>query len=221
MHLPEALAKAIEIPTSCRENISLVLTSSISVIDELLETVGVGHVPGIEAIPQRVVDDSDEEEEEEEEVVVITPEGTSRVIANEFFGVSQVSRASIAISESGSTPPSDVSSRQLFLEPEPDNIPNIPIQGIFGNVDAYTQLLGHVIRIARQTNLPQADFPAAPGNGQHLPGYDHQAAFGVRALNQMRHDSKIGAAGELFVSIPPKNQYNSFDMKLCRCMKYF
>jgi hypothetical protein len=204
MHLPEALAKAIEIPTSCREHISLVLTSSISVIDDLLETVGVGHVPGIEAIPRRVVDDSDEEEEEEEEVVVITPEGTSRVIADEFFGVSQVSRASIAISEGGSTPPSNVSSPQLFLEPEPDNIPNISIQGIFGNVDAYTQLLGHVIRIARQTSLPQSDFPAAPGNGQHLPGYDHQAAFGVRALNQMRHDSKIGAAGELFVSIPPK-----------------
>jgi len=87
MHLPEALAKAIEIPTSCREHISLVLTSSISVIDDLLETVGVGHVPGIEAIPRRVVGGSDEEEEEEE-VVVVTPEGTSRVIAGEFFGVS-------------------------------------------------------------------------------------------------------------------------------------
>ena len=116
----------------------------------------------------------------------------------------QVSRASIAISEGGSTLLSNVSSPQLSLEPEPDNIPNIPIQGIFSNVDAYTQLLGHVIRIARHTSLPQSDFPAAPGNGQYLPAYDHQAAFGVRALHQMRHDSKIGAAGELFVSIPPK-----------------
>ncbi|RFU34079.1 hypothetical protein B7463_g2224, partial [Scytalidium lignicola] len=197
MHLPEALAKAIEIPKSCREHVSLVLNSSIPVIDDLLETVGVGHVPGIEAIPRRVVDSSDEEEEEE--AVVISPERTSRVIANGLFGVSPVNRASIEISEGGSAPPLNVSSPQLLLEPEPDYIPNIPIQGIFGNVDAYTQLLSHVIRIARQTNLPRSDFPAAPGNGRYLPGYDHQAAFGVRELNQMRHDSKIGAAGELFV----------------------
>lgn len=61
-------------PTSCREHIGLVLTSRISVIDDLLETVGVGHVLGIEAIPRRVVDDSDKEEEV---VVVITPDGTS------------------------------------------------------------------------------------------------------------------------------------------------
>jgi len=203
IHLPEALAKALEIPASSREHISLVLNSSISFINDFLETVGIGQVPGIEVFPRRLVDDSDGEEEEEEGVVA-TREGTSRVVANEFFGTSQVSRISVAISEGGSTPPSNISSPQLFFEPEPDNIPNIPIQGIIGNVDAYTQLLSHVIRLARQTSLPQSTFPAAPGNGQYLLGYDHQAAFGVRVLDQMRHDSKIGAAGELFVSIPPK-----------------
>jgi hypothetical protein len=202
IHLPEALATAIEIPTSCREHISFVLNNSISIINDLLETVGIGHVPGIEAFPRRLVYHSDREEEEEE--VVAIREGTSRVVAGEFFGASQVSRIGVAIPEGGSTPPSNISSPQQFLEPEPANIPNVPIQGIFGNVDAYTQLLSHVIRLARQTSLPQSTFPAAPGNGQYLLGYDHQAAFGVRVLDQMRHDNKIGAAGELFVSIPPK-----------------
>ncbi|KFZ02938.1 hypothetical protein V502_11372 [Pseudogymnoascus sp. VKM F-4520 (FW-2644)] len=204
MHFPEALTKAIEIPISCREHISLVLTSSISVIDDLLETVGVGHVPGIEAIPRRVVTESDEEDEEDEEeegereVVVTTAEASSRVTVNEIFGLSQVSQVSTPIPEGGSTSSSNDSYPELFVGPEADNAPNIPIQIVFGNVDAYTQILGHVIRIARQTNLPQNDFPAAPTNGQHLPGYDHQAVFGVRGLNQTRHDTKIGAAGELF-----------------------
>ena len=205
IHLPEALAKAIEIPASSREHISLVLNNSISFINDFLETVGIGQVPGIEVFPRRLVDDSNGEDEEEVVVVVVaTREGTSRVVANEFFGTSQVSRIGVAISEGGSTPPSNISSPQLFFEPEPDNIPNMPIQGIIGNDNAYTQLLSHVIRLARQTSLPQSTFPAAPGNGQYLLGYDHQTAFGVRVLDKMRHDSKIGAAGELFVSIPPK-----------------
>jgi hypothetical protein len=168
-----------------------------------------------------VVSDSDEDEEEEQELVATPLEGTSRIIADEFFGMCQDRRASIAISEDGLTPISNVSSPQQFPRFAQDNIPDIPIQGMFGNADAYSQLLGQVIRLARQSNLPRSNFSAARGNGQHLPGYDHQTAFGIRALDQMRHDSKIGAAGELFVSIIPKTQYNSFNMKLYRYMKYF
>ncbi|OBT74408.1 hypothetical protein VF21_06830 [Pseudogymnoascus sp. 05NY08] len=205
VQLPEALTRAIEIPISCREHISLVLTSSISVIDDLLETVGVGQVPEIEAFPPRVVseleeeDKSDEEDEEGEEVrelVATTSEASSSVTVNETFGLSQVSQASTPIPEGGSIPSSNDS--QLFIAPDADNALSIPIQSVFGNADAYAQLLGHVIRIAGHTNLPRNDFSAAPSNGQSLPGYNHQAAFGVRELNQKRHDTKIGAAGELF-----------------------
>ena len=214
MHFPEALAKAIKLPMSCREHISLVLTSRISIIDDLLETVGVGHVLGIKAISRRVVDESgeeDDEEEEEREIAVTTAEASISATVNDIFGLSQVSQASTVIPESNSTPSSNDSYPQLLLGPEPNIVPSVPIQSIFGNVDTYTQLLGHVIRIARQTSLPQSDFLAAPSNGQRLPGYNHQAAFGVRELNQTRHDTKIGAAGELFVSIPPENQFNKFN----------
>jgi hypothetical protein len=47
---------------------------------------------------------------------------------------------------------------------------------------------------------------AIPGNVQFHQGFDHAAAFGIRSQGQMNHDTKIGAAGELFVSsiVPAK-----------------
>ncbi len=37
-------------------------------------------------------------------------------------------------------------------------------------------------------------------HGDFNQGYERVAAFGVRSQGQMNHDTKIGAAGELFVS---------------------
>lgn len=200
IHFPEALATAIEIPVSYREHISIVLNDSLSILEDLLETIGIGTVPGIQPIRRRVIDNLDPREEVEGIEGSADLDRRPIAVANEFFGRSQVSQASVTASEGGSTPRSNISSPRLFFEPEEDDIPNIPIPGLFGSVDAYTQLLDHVIRLARHARLPQSNSPAAVGRGQHLPGYDHLAAFGVRSLDQMRHDSKIGAAGELFVS---------------------
>lgn len=74
--------------------------------------------------------------------------------------------------------------------------------------NAYIELLDHVIRIANRINVPHRGFIAGPGSARLLPGFDHEAAFGIRSQGQMNHDTRIGAAGELFVSNPvPQSRF--------------
>jgi hypothetical protein len=42
---------------------------------------------------------------------------------------------------------------------------------------------------------------ALPGNGEHGKDFDRDATFGEREGDQMAHDRKIGAAGELYVGV--------------------
>jgi hypothetical protein len=65
---------------------------------------------------------------------------------------------------------------------------------------AYRNLLDHVIQLASQRDLPSFNSREGFGNGQFHEGFDHAEAFGNRTQGQMSHDTKIGAAGELFVS---------------------
>lgn len=65
--------------------------------------------------------------------------------------------------------------------------------------NVYLELLDNVIRIAQTTILPHRDAAVAPVNGPVHPGFNHNAAFGVRSQGQVNHDIKVGAAGELFV----------------------
>ncbi|EPE32824.1 ATPase of HSP90 chaperone/DNA topoisomerase II/histidine kinase [Glarea lozoyensis ATCC 20868] len=221
LHLPRALARLLDLPASCRDVIGLVLNSSPAVIDELLETEGIGQVLGIEPPVRRLNDDENTLSDEEQATdTTSTPQGTSRPISRGSDDVPRASRAIMVATERRSAPISREESHRQPLdleqavdseqEPYPqspselesesnlDNVIHLPIRQV-PNVDAYTQLLGHVIRIARETDFPRSDSPAAPGNGRYLPGYDALGAFGVRSLNQIGHDKKIGAAGELFV----------------------
>jgi hypothetical protein len=103
--------------------------------------------------------------------------------------------------------PASSGSRHSTPQPsrEPANIslgspsPEDVNQDNYYSYDAYRELLDHVIRIANNTNLPQRDSIARYGDGQFHPGFDHEAAFGIRSQAQMTHDTRIGAAGELFV----------------------
>lgn len=65
----------------------------------------------------------------------------------------------------------------------------------------YIRLLGHVIMLARQAAFPQQSDSAptiARVNGSSTQGL----ASGIRSGNQLAHDIKTGAAGELFVCAP-------------------
>lgn len=71
----------------------------------------------------------------------------------------------------------------------------------------YIGLLDRVIRASSRETLPHVLFNlremlnALPGNGSLNDSTDGSGSvFGIRSENQIRHDTKIGAAGELFVS---------------------
>ncbi len=102
--------------------------------------------------------------------------------------------SSISGQESGSISPSENSDPFRIVSPE------IPGEIAFVAGNAYLELLDNVIRIASRAVLPRSD-ALVPGIGVFHPGYVHNEAFGVRTQGQMNHDFKIGAAGELFVSV--------------------
>ena len=243
--LPEALCKLFHIDLSAREIIGNILKSSPFVIDDLLETAGIGKVSEIQPPPRPSIDDLDEQETVATEETVETEVATaplrdsraqSAPLLSSRTGFAQAGSSNLpslghrvvsSISTSGSrarTPSSSTApsesrgtpASRIFEFPspgpprEPDNIfnrspsPEDVAQGIFAGIDAYRELLDNVIRIASRTTLPRYGAMARPGGGQFHPGFDLEAAFGVRSQDQMTHDTRIGAAGELFVSRPAR-----------------
>ncbi|KAF7182145.1 hypothetical protein CNMCM7691_001533 [Aspergillus felis] len=77
--------------------------------------------------------------------------------------------------------------------PSPDGVPR-PLS----DHHPYIQLLDKVIRLARPLTLSEVlQRPVNTVGGS--ANTSHESVFGVRSENQLAHDIKIGAAGELFV----------------------
>jgi hypothetical protein len=211
--LPHALASLFKITPGAVENISHVLNSRISVIDELLEMGGVGMIPGMDAPPRGNAENRGQEREQFEEG---TPSRTS--YQRSSVGVDHVLRGSGRVStppERLNTPSSSHSSQGSLgtspnqISPRPRSVsPAVPEENAFTRGTAYQELLSNVIRIARRSVLPHRD-AVASGIGRFHPGYVHDDTFGIRSQGQMNHDFKIGAAGELFVSVSNSFQFLS------------
>ena len=73
----------------------------------------------------------------------------------------------------------------------------------------YRDLLGQIISRVNGSNHEDENGvwnlseirDALPGNGEHGKNFDRDATFGERDRHQIAHDRKIGAAGELYVSV--------------------
>ncbi|KAL2862596.1 uncharacterized protein BJX67DRAFT_391165 [Aspergillus lucknowensis] len=67
-----------------------------------------------------------------------------------------------------------------------------------GQESPFSRLLSNVIRLARLHTLSDILLPSLTDvlDNENI---EHEAVFGVRSQNQLEHDMKIGAAGELFV----------------------
>jgi hypothetical protein len=73
----------------------------------------------------------------------------------------------------------------------------------------YRDLLGQIISRVNGSNHEDENGvwnlseiqDALPGNGEHGQIFDRDGTFGERDRDQMAHDRKIGAAGELYVGI--------------------
>jgi hypothetical protein len=72
------------------------------------------------------------------------------------------------------------------------------------SVDAFRQLLEFVIQKSNRSTLlfrdPVNNVNELMDNSSSYDGYDHDAVFGIRAEDEWGHNSRLGAAGELYVS---------------------
>lgn len=201
--LPDAFSKLFEISSSAREDLGSVLRSSIANIDALLDDAGVANVPGFENRRRRDSQDGQglEISASEEETPPLTNASRRESFSNDIENA--IARLSVDLSEQPPTPSSSGFEEPGIRQSVPPNIllPRSPSPDQrFDPDSAYRGLLENVIRKASQISIPRCDAEIAFGDAQFHEGYDHEAAFGVRSQAQMNHDTKIGAAGELFVS---------------------
>lgn len=178
------------------------------IIDDILEHAGIGSVPGIEPPPRRAAEDTREDEPQDGDAAFVENETLSQAEFNPSFRASEESGVIMSASRRLETPSSsDIAEERGSFYPHdlhpgsPD--PAYPGSDESSRTDAYRELLDNVIRIARGTTLPHMDDLPSPSNGQFHQNFDHEAAFGIRSEGEMKHDMKIGAAGELFVGFCP------------------
>lgn len=84
----------------------------------------------------------------------------------------------------------------------------------------YIRLLGHVIMLARQAAFPQQSDSASTTtrvNGSSTQGL----ASGIRSGNQLAHDIKTGAAGELYVCAPFPSFHRSSSTQMITTNKLY
>lgn len=196
LSFPEALAKLFGISPAAREIISNILSKPIYILDDILEAEGIGMVPNIAPLPRPAADGSSAEASTDESS---TATSDQEIISGEeavaSLWSSQAPRApTSSVTRSLSHPGADL------LQDRPEPAPEIADRRTYYSPDAYRDLLDNVIRIASQANLPHLNSRATAGNGQFLEGFDPVITFGIRSQGQVNHDTKIGAAGELFVS---------------------
>jgi len=168
------------------------LKCSLFVLDDVLKSHGIVRVPGItaEAAPQddqptMSVDSARNTPHAESETRAISPSST--IVADTIPPVSSNTEALSVRAQS--VPFSRAAS--------PGSMRRYPTEeviqtGVDRTNENYRVLLDHVIKSAQS------------GRGHVTPfseGFVPDNVFGVRSTNQLLHDMKIGAAGELYVRV--------------------
>lgn len=217
--LPDALTKLFNLTGTSSESIGYVLNSSDLIIDDLLEHAGIGLVPGIEPPPRTTADDTSEVDSQGGDTASVEGEFLPQAEFDPSRRASEASGANSSASGRLETPlPSDFAQdRGSFyshgLHPESLS-PTYPRGYESSRGNAYRELLGNVIRIARNTVLPRSGDLARPSDSPFHQNFHHEAAFGIRSQGEMSYNMKIGAAGELFVGLYPTTSSNTLSRRL-------
>lgn len=224
-HLPNTLARFLGLKDrEARLTFQLVFLSHGSSIESLLDCNGIAAAP-VEDLPSVGSDASDDSEPlalsgdtvsedgevEDTPVRVHTPPSSSEtalevssILGSENFELGHRSRQpSYQVETAGvfvtSRQASARSIRPFTAPARPLAFPDDGAEPV-PPVTQFVRLLCDVIRLGRQATLPQASqVPTNASNGDRntTTGWP----FGVRSENQLAHDIKIGAAGELYVCL--------------------
>jgi len=198
LSFPEALTKLFQISPAAREIISNILSKPIYILDDILEAEGIGMVPDIAPPPRPAAENSSEEGTSEQDDIAVEETPASSVMRS----------------------PSPPGADHIHDSPELLS-PEIADGRTYYSRDAYRDLLENVIQLGSRANLPHFNSGAVMGNNQFLGGFDPVATFGIRTQGEMNHDTKIGAAGELFVSTV-HNRPSNLELNVCnhRYLRY-
>jgi hypothetical protein len=234
MELPRQLLSVFGVPNSAGDRVicAILQASSPSVLDRLLETEGIGCVPGIEPVAQDTFNDY------ESQAVHIdaseTRSSSTTVIGSSDGGLNATDhRATLSYQQvqlthrmhdgTANSSVHSLAGGTHIYEPWPDQLstelPTTPLRhlqfhstgsanpqetGGGSSSGEYHKLLDNIIKRASTVSLSDQgffDFEAMLGSLPSNPGSspDHDAISGVRSQNQIAHDIKVSAAGELFV----------------------
>ncbi|PGH03863.1 hypothetical protein GX51_03851 [Blastomyces parvus] len=204
-HLPSTLARFLKLKDrEARFIFQIIFLSPSGSIEILLDDNGIVPAP-VEDLPGVGFDasadsalwassaDSVSEDREAEDTTVRfhTPPSRSEAIPEPSY---QVETARPVVTSH------QASARSI----RPFTLPAIPLALPDGGdepvprMTQFVQLLCNVIRLARQATLPEAFQVPTNGSNGHR-NTTSGCLFGVRSENQLAHDIKIGAAGELYV----------------------
>jgi hypothetical protein len=222
--LPKALMSylLIDDPRAVRAFLQ-VIQASVHVLDEVLDEEGIVRVPDGYLPSSEQAEVSIEEDTHSDAAVdspdnfpsrgtdVLMPTSTRLSVSTHTSGYEVLSATSFSRT---SSPYVDVERVDRRRVPDPSSssylVPNsetaINAQASLAQESPYVRFLTRIIQIARRTALPSILARSVRSMGNVQTRVDDTlreelaTAFGTRSENQLAHDIKLGAAGELFVS---------------------
>ena len=212
-----------------------ILHSSLVILDDLLDTNGIVQVPGVNQLqpmdptsaPLQAGTHASELEFGDARSTDTGDDSITETAASE--SVSDDERTIDTTSASlGSTwdsetivEPSTVYNSARFSIRNAESAPESGAQR-----SGYSDLLDQVINAANQTDLPREmsqSLSRAPDRTSPASRLSSEDIFGIRVANPLVHDIKVGAAGELFVSVVANKTFYGGTLAniWSRCTSYF
>lgn len=227
--LPKSLARYLGITDpAAAERFRVIVLSSADVIDDVLDEDGIIRAPDIDFSSSESNTLGEESDELNTDVSIMTPTssedrasathqlrpGAPRPIPANVLNLP--ARANFPqIGAPLVVPRATHEPRPLALAEDgrPDFHPSShsdpEIATPLSSTTQYVQVLEKVIEKGRREVFPSAEAPGLQNRAENLPfangDVTHGSPFGPRSQNRIEHDIKIGAAGELYVSLckPP------------------
>lgn len=198
----------------------LVIQASIHVLDDILDENGIVQVLDNDLTAYEQAEESSDSLGEEDQVNIPTersdnpsheesvpesvPEAQADIDNHTYIPSTSDEVQSVTSHSRSSTPYIAVHRTEHVHRHTSPGIQDVPPAPPLAEPPQYVRVLEKVIRIAQRTNIP-SKFAPQLGNFSAttagLTSEEHTSAFGSRSQNQLAHDIKIGAAGELFVSL--------------------
>jgi hypothetical protein len=194
----------------------LVIQASIHVLDDILDENGIVQVLDNDLTAYEQAEESSDSLGEEGRANIPTersdnpsheesvPEAQADIDNHTYIPSTSDEVQSVTSHSRSSTPYIAVHRTEHVHRHTSLGIQDVPPAPPLAEPPQYVRVLEKVIQIAQRTNIPSKFAPQLgtfSATTAGLTSEEHTSAFGSRSQNQLAHDIKIGAAGELFVSL--------------------